>query len=83
MASLERVGGSSSFKGASERKSAVEDGRSDAPIAAVASAIEPLTSLKIEECVSGNGSGSLNETSSSGVEGLEGAESTGSVTGSG
>ena len=45
--SLDKVGGSSSCKGTSERTAAVEDGRSDALIAGI-SVIEPLTSLKIE-----------------------------------
>jgi hypothetical protein len=46
-ASLEKVGGSSGREGSSERRAAAGCGKSDSLIASV-SAIDPLTSLKIE-----------------------------------
>jgi hypothetical protein len=71
-ASLEEVGSSSGRTDSSERRTAVGCGRLGSLIASV-SAIDPLTSLKIEGWVDVNDSGSLNETGGSGVDVLDGA----------
>jgi hypothetical protein len=80
--SLEGIDGSSGCEGSSKRRTSIGCGRSDAPIASD-STIDPLASLKIEECADGNGSGLLNETGSSEVDVLDGERSGGSGTDSG
>ena len=76
-ASLEKGDSSSGREGSSKRGTGVGPGRSDSLISPV-SAIDPLTSLTIEGYADGNGSGSLNESGSSGVAVMDGAESSGS-----
>ena len=84
VASPETVSGSSSRRGSSERRAVVGCGTSDSLIV-VTSAIDPLSSIGIEGCANGNGSGSLNEIGGSevGVDVMDGKEASGSGTGSG
>jgi hypothetical protein len=81
-ASLEKGDDSSGCEGASERRTGIGGGRSDALIASD-STVEPLVSLKIEGSADGNGSGSLNETGISAADVLDGEKSAGSGTDSG
>ena len=79
-ASLEKGDSFSGREGSSERVTGIGPRRSDSLVAS-ASALDPLTSLTIEGYADGNGSGSLSDLGSSGVDAMDGTEGSGSDSG--